>query len=145
MIYLLPLVSFVLYLYYVGLDKSISSTYYSLPRNQRWMFTMALWAYSLGALIYFQTTLMVVASFLIMIVGASPGFKKKLEEKVHLFGAIGGIFFALLSVWVEYGHWYLSILSIFGIFLIRKRKDFAYWAEVIVIGAVTLTWLGSYL
>lgn len=145
MIYLLSLISLLIYLYYAGRNKSISATYYTLKSNESWMFTLALWFYSLGAIIHFQTTLMVIASFLIMIVGASPAFKRSLEEKVHLFGAIGGIFFAFGSIWIEYGHWYITILGIIWIFMIRRRDDFAYWAEVIAIVAVTLTWLYTYL
>ena len=87
---------------------------------------------------------MFTACGLIGVVGASPNFRLKHEEIVHLVGAIGGITLAVISIWIEFGFWYISVFSVIAMIIIKYnpmfKKTYTYWIEVVAILAVTLTW-----
>lgn len=135
---LLPLIVFISYVSFIwikyGVQSSISDSYYRLPGKQKILFTLFCWLFAYPMIIMAQNGLMYVAATFIMIVGASPAFKRdELVKFLHMFGAYGGVGFGIASVWVNYYLWYVSILFLFvaALLLIFKVKDKIWWTEII--------------
>lgn len=128
-----------------GILPSISDSWYELPDNKKWMFTIFCWGFSVPALILglslsndnpFQFLIFLGASG-IMFVGASPDFKKKdgLDHKVHRIGALTGViantlflFFVFPQLWVV-----PTMFTILTTILFIKKQSVKeiWWIEVL--------------
>ena len=70
-----------------GVLPSISHSYYSLPDNLKFIFTLWSWGYALPAMIVASTPLMFFAGAGICFVGAAAAYREKMTETVHIIGA----------------------------------------------------------
>lgn len=123
-----------------GVQHSISASYYKLKGNQKILFTLALWGFTIPIIIYANTGLLFYSGAFICFVGVSPAFKNKgMEKKVHLIGAYTGIILGFISLLIDYNEYYLVLGSIFIISNIIKRiPNYIWWIEVISFCAILL-------
>ena len=132
-----------------GIQSSVSESYYRLPRNLQWLFTLATWGYALPAMIIgldlTGNGIVFLAGTGIAFVGASPAFKGiKMEHTVHLIGALVGITAAQLFLITE-GYWYMTLLfAIFsGLAFIIKYfyNNFIWWVEILAFLSIWITFM----
>jgi len=133
------------------IPPSISDTYYMLPKNVNFWFTLFCWGYGIPIAIvsvnFVGTALMFYAGCSICFVGAASAFKdNSLTKKVHMWGASIAVILSQLSLIFEYSMWYMSLISILiggSIILLGKNKvcfknTYIYWAEFVMIEIVFL-------
>lgn len=116
-----------------GVQKSISGSYYRLPKSVKPIFTFYLWFISIGAIILGDTVLMFLAGSGIAFVGAAAAFKKKITHTVHMIGAASGILLSQLSIILDFQMWEVSfvfILSSIGLLLFDVRNKI-WWLEIL--------------
>ena len=135
---------FIYFLY--GVQSSVSESYYRLPRNLQWLFTIATWGYALPAMIIgLQLTdngLVFLAGAGIAFVGASPAFHSLgLEKTVHIVGAIIGItamqvFLCVVGFWCIT----LSFAVVSGLLFVWKRtfQHYIWWVEIAAFISIAL-------
>ena len=118
-----------------GIQTSVSESYYRLPRNWQWVFTIITWAYALPAMIIgldlTANGLVFLSGIGIAFVGAAPAFKSlKLERAVHTVGALVGIIGMMIFLSVI-GYWYLVLLFTICSYLMYEidRVNAVWWAE----------------
>ena len=101
-----------------GVQTSISESYYKLPTNLQWIFTLVTWGYAACAIIIGLDTTgsewVFVSGVGILFVGASPAFhtkdnKRTLENEVHIIGAGVGIIGLFLFLTMVLNLWYITI------------------------------------
>lgn len=137
---LLMLASFFGYTLFIsfkyGIQTSVSESYYRLPRNLQWLFTIATWAYAIPAIIIglelTDNGLVFLSGTAICFVGASPAFKSMgLEADVHLIGAVVGIIAMQLFLLVI-GLWWITVafIIITTITALTRTKNITWWVEV---------------
>ena len=129
-----------------GVQSSVSESYYRLPRNLQWLFTVATWGYAFPALIIgLQLTdngLVFLAGAGIAFVGASPAFKGiKMEHTVHMVGAIVGITAMQIFLCVV-GFWWITLAFavVSGLLFIWKRtySHYVWWVEIAAFISIAL-------
>ena len=129
-------VVFVSYLTYVvskfGVLPSISDSYYLM--KSKIPFTLFIWSIAIPTILVGDTALMFFAGSFLAFVGAAPAFREEQEGIVHVVGAIGGITLGVVSMWVDFHLWYLSILLISFAVLAqifkKKFKNHTWWVEI---------------
>ena len=92
-----------------GVLPSISHSYYSLPDNKKFLFTLWCWGYAIPAMIVGSTPLMFFAGAGIAFVGAAAAYREKMTETVHIIGALSGILFSQLSTILDFDLWPITI------------------------------------
>jgi len=125
-----------------GVQRSISDSYYRLPKSLQPLFTFFCWGFGLPAIIV-GTTLtdapwMFLAGAGICFVGVAAEFKKKLTKTVHMAGAYGGVALSQLAICINFKMWYLTVgfVIIAGILQIinhynKKFKTCVWWQEIL--------------
>ena len=138
--------------YKYGVQTSISESYYKLPRNLQWLFTIATWSYAIPAIIIGvpYSGLAFLAGAGIMFVGASPAFHDdgpsgtNQEHLVHMIGAIIGITAAQVFICFILGQWWntLSFVGLSGLtFLIPSmNKNVTWWVEIYAFISMTIAY-----
>jgi len=130
-----------------GVLSSVSLSYYKLPRNLQFLFTIAMWGYAIPAIMIGVplSGLMFLAGSGICFVGAAPAFKDlKMENTVHSIGAIVGIFFSQIFITFIMNQWYLTagLLLLTAItYLIPKMKpNIVWWIEIFTFLTVSISY-----
>lgn len=115
-----------------GIQKSISESYYDLPRNWQFIFTLTLWGFAFPVIIAANTALLFLAGGLICLVGAAPAFKKQaMEYKAHMIGAYGGIILGFSSLVYDYKLYSLVLISVVAMIILRfSVRHYIWWVEV---------------
>jgi hypothetical protein len=149
----ISLVIFQLYFVWIystfGIQSSISNSFYVIWKkrphepNLRWWFTGALWGFAfplaiIGVEIH---PLFWLAAVLIMFVGAAPAFKStRIQNTVHMVGAIGGIGAAMIAFFLL-GQYLIFGLTVGAMALvgIKRFPNTTWWVETI---AFVGTWFG---
>ena len=112
-LYIIMLSVFVGYVSWIwakyGVLKSISHSYYALPENLRFLFTLWCWGYAIPAMIVASTPLMFFAGAGICFVGAAAAYREKMTETVHIIGAACAILFSQLSIIIDFNMWYVTV------------------------------------
>lgn len=118
-----------------GIQKSISDSYYRLPYKLKPLFTFFCWGVSLPAMIIGSTPLMFLAGSGIAFVGAASAFDDdKMTFTVHMASAFIGVILSQISIWVDFGMWYLTISFIVLstiILLLRRKIKYFWWIEIL--------------
>jgi hypothetical protein len=130
-----------------GIQTSVSESYYKLPRNLQWLFTIATWAYAIPAIIIglelTDNGLVFLSGAAICFVGASPAFKSLgLEADVHLVGAVVGVLAMQLFLLVT-GLWWITVafIIISIITALTKTKNLTWWVEVWAFISIALAYV----
>lgn len=136
-------ITFILLKY--GVKESVSKTFYSLPPQHRYLFTLYCWSFSVPVMILGGSLLMYLAGAGIMFVGATPAFKDtKITNRFHTIGAAVGITFSQIAIFFDYRLWYLNIIFIVSSALMllftKKLKDnHLFWIEILAFLIITYT------
>lgn len=129
-----------------GVQSSVSESYYRLPRNLQWLFTIATWGYALPAIVIgLELTgngLVFLAGAGIAFVGASPAFHSLgLEKTVHMVGAIVGITAMQIFLCVV-GFWWITLAFgiVSGLLFVWKRtySHYIWWVEIAAFVSIAL-------
>lgn len=130
-------------------QRSISDSYYRLPKRLQPLFTLFCWGFAIPTIIIgvsiVDSALIFLAGSGIAFVGAAAAFKKKLTKTVHMVGAYGGVIFSQLSVWIDYKMWYVTVafIGIAGVLQLinlfnKKFKTFIWWQEILAFISICL-------
>lgn len=145
---LLSFVIFTSYLTYIainyGILPSISDSYYRLPKNRQWLFTITLWSFSFPMIIAGESGLMFLAGASICFTGAAPAFKgSKMEHSVHVASAIIGITAAVFAMFFTLGASIIGIVTLGSMLALKllKVSNATWWVEVIAYYAILLALL----
>ena len=127
-----------IYLILIGVQKSISDSYYKI--KHKFIFTFVLWSFAvlmlLGVNDVITTPIYPFACFGIVIVGAYTQFKgSKFIKTMHFIGAISGIALGIIGLWVEFGYMWLTLiyLPLYAIAKFVIKNNNFYWIEVFAI------------
>lgn len=92
-----------------GTLRSISHSYYVLPKNLRFLFTLFCWGYAIPAIIIASTPLMFFAGSAICFVGAAAAYRDDMTEWVHIISAMTAIILSQLSIIIDFNMPWLTI------------------------------------
>lgn len=126
------------YLITIGVQKSISDSYYHI--KHKYIFTFVLWSFAvlmlLGVNDIITTAIYPFACFGIVVVGAYSHFKgSKFIKVMHFIGAISGISLGIVGLWVEFGYMWLTLiyLPLYSVAKYVIKDNSFYWIEVFAI------------
>jgi len=142
---LFQIVIFIGFLLYVvkqyGVQPSISDSWYVLKdHNKEYLFTFFIWALSIPILFLSHISGFYFASAAFLsVVGVATMFKEDHVERVHVIGALGGIFFALLALLLE-GIWLPLVgTSLISLYLrYKKISNLTWWVEIVAFACIEL-------
>jgi len=141
---LIQILIFILYVGYIiknwGILKSISDSYYYLPQNKQFYFTLFCWGVGLP--------LLILPHSLFFLAGAGFGFTSVASDYkvynlqkitrnvtwwVHHIGASVGILFSFIGIWALYGNPFslLAFMVLFMIVIKLKIKNKLWWIEML--------------
>jgi hypothetical protein len=123
-----------------GIQKSISESYYVLPKKENFLFVLFTWLFAFPAMILGNSLLMLFAGGGIVFVGAAAAMHKMPTRAVHLTGAIGGMILACLAMIFQYHMWYM-VAAVAGAILLSAlldKKHLMWWAEVAIFVAISI-------
>lgn len=114
-----------------GILPSISDSYYYFKKIPG-LFFFAMFGTGLPITIFAETGLLFFAGSFIVLVGAAGAFRQELIGKVHVIGAVGSIVLGMVSIWVDYGYWYISVGFALMTFLLTffRIKNHTWWIEI---------------
>lgn len=147
-LYFLSIIIFVSYIFFIikkyGILPSISESYYSLPEKLKFLFILFCVFFSVSIISVAHNPLIFFAGSGICFVGTAAQFKKRLPKKVHYFGAISGILFSQLSIFLDFDLLYVNLLFISIsslIFFLRKKyfKNYIWWIEILAFLSILYT------
>ena len=123
-----------------GIQKSISESYYVLPKKENWLFVAFTWLFAFPAMILGNSYLMLFAGGGIVFVGAAAAMHTMPTRAVHVTGAIGGMILGCIAMVVQYHMWYLvaAVLVAIGIAALIDKKHLMWWAEVAIFTAISV-------
>jgi hypothetical protein len=143
-LFLLAQVVFIAYVLFIwikyGAQKSISESYYVLPKKWNWLFVAFCWLFAFPVMIIGNSYLMMAAGGGIVFVGAAAAMHNFPTRWVHLTGAIGGILASQLAIIFQYDLWWVSAIS-FGLagLVALLFKKYAMWCvELIAFTAISV-------
>ena len=140
-LYALMLLVFISYVSFIimryGVQRSISDSFYRLPKKVNWLFVAFCWGFAFPAMIIgtlqTQNGLMFFAASGIMFVGAAAAFKQKLTKTVHFTGAYGGVALSQISIVYDYKMWYVTVAFVVLALILEllKVKNKIWWQEIL--------------
>jgi len=125
-----------------GVLPSISDSYYELPKQINFLFTLFCWGFAFPAVIIgldlTDNFLMFLAGGGIMFVGAAAAFKQELTDTVHKIGAFGGVIFSQLSIAFDFKMYYVNVIFVvLGLLiLLTKIKNRIWWLELVAFSSI---------
>ena len=123
-----------------GIQKSISESYYVLPKKWNWLFVAFCWLFAFPAMIIGGSYLMMFAAGGIVFVGAAAAMHTFPTRTVHMIGAIGGMILACLAMIIQYHMWYMTVgvavLALLALLLDKKRA--MWWTELAIFTAISI-------
>jgi len=135
-------ISYVAYIIFkYGIQKSISESYYVLPKKLNFLFVLFTWLFAIPAMFLGNSLLMFFAGGGIVWVGANAAMHKNPTRTIHLIAAIGGMILGGLAMIFQYHMWYMTagVAGLLPILYLVDKKHFMFWAELAVFIAITIT------
>lgn len=143
-LYLIMVSVFVSYVLYIsfkyGIQKSISDSYYVLPKKENFLFVLFTWLFAFPAMFLGNSLLMFFAGGGIVWVGVNAAMRKNPTRIIHLVAAIGGMILGVIAIIFQYHMWYIAA-AIFGslpIAYFLDKENFMWWAEIIIFTAFSV-------
>jgi len=119
------------------IPKSVSDSYYLVPKKYNSLFTFFCWSIALPAIIIATSPYMFVAGISIALVGAANAFHNKSIGKYHMSGAIISVIASQLYIAFDQHLYFLNIAFVLFVMLavivtLIFKKDFKYffWIEI---------------
>ena len=127
-----------------GLLSSISDGYYYLNR-QKHLFAIAMVGVGLPVTIQSDTGMIFFAGLFICMAGAAGYIREDFTEKLHIVGATGGITLSMVSLWIDYGMWWVSLGFAVISFLLTffRINHSSWWIEILAFVSVILVLWGN--
>lgn len=146
LLFIYSVLSSVLYWWYikksVGIQDSISKSFYALPKNKRWMFVVFIFNISFPLILIAASMSIawyVGAAMLLVFVGFAAAFRDPVTLGAHLIGSYGAIIIGYVGM-AFLGDYYLPVL--FGAFsayaFFGQIKNHTWWIESAAIIGVYL-------
>ncbi len=112
-----------------GVLKSISDLYYETGEKLYFMFFI--WSLAFPLIIVQFTPLKFFAGIFLAFCGATPAFRRELDERVHVIGAVGGIVLGFASLVIDFQQYLITILMIaFTLYAgLTDMKNRTWWVE----------------
>ena len=133
-------ISYVLFIWTkYGIQKSISESYYVLPKKENFLFILFCWLFAFPAMLLGDSYLMLFAGGGIVFVGASAAMHTFPTRMAHLIGAIGGMILACLAMIFQYHMWYMvaGIAGLIPVAYLLDKKHLFWWIEVMIFTAIS--------
>jgi len=123
-----------------GVQKSISESYYCLPKKENWLFVAFCWLFAFPAMILGNSYWMLFAGGGIVFVGAAAAMHTFPTRAWHLSGAIGGMILGCLAMIFQFNMWWLvpAIAAAIGLAALVDKKHLMWWAEVAIFVAISI-------
>jgi len=128
-----------------GVLKSISQSYYELPKSYNFIFTLALWGFAFPAMILGTplTGLMFFAAGGIMFTGAAAAFMEEMTRTVHFVGAGAGVLFSQLAISLVFGMWPVTLAFVISSLLLllyrnKINNTHIWWIEVLAFVSIVV-------
>jgi hypothetical protein len=123
-----------------GIQKSISESYYALPKKWNWLFVIFCWGFIFPAMIIGASYWMLAAGAGIVLVGAAAAMHTFPTRFWHLTGAIGGIVASQAAIIFQYDMWWLSVASfaLAGLVALLFKKYAMWCVELVAFVAITI-------
>lgn len=137
----LPFIVLLLYVAVVtiilGWQSSISATYKNLPKPYSYIFIGLIFYLAFSVMLIWRTNAMVAMGFGFMFVGCFPRFYDD-QSIQHYLGALVVILGGMWEIGVNREHWYLPIIWLAGVGLLRliKAKNFTLWVEMLAFSII---------
>ena len=133
---------FVLYVSFIwikyGVQKSISNSYYVLPRNINFLFTFFCWGFALPVIIIGapQTPLMFFAGAGICFVGAAAQIKEEFVRRFHVACAVIAIALSQIAIVFVYDMWFMTLICALLLLIayFGNKKTWIWWMEIVCFG-----------
>jgi len=135
---------FVAYVAYIwgkyGVQKSISESYYVLPKKENWLFVAFCWLFAFPAMILGSSYWMLLAGGGIVLVGAAAAMHTFPTRFWHLFGAIGGMVLGGLAMIFQFHMWYMAaaVVALALLSILLDKKHAMWWTELIIFTAISI-------
>ena len=137
----LVFVAYVLFIWIkYGIQKSISESYYVLPKKWNFLFVLFCWLFAFPAMFLGNSYWMLFAGGGIVFVGAAAAMHTFPTRAWHLSGAIGGIILSQLAIFFQYDLLWLNIASLSLAALVALLfKKYAMWCvELVAFTAISI-------
>lgn len=144
-LFLLSMGTFISYISFIwwkyGVLESISDSWYALPIKYNFLFTLFCWFFVIPVMIMGDNILLFLAGSGIAFVGAAAAFKG-MDKWIHFISAGLGIIFSQISIFFDFGLWYINI-AFFSLalllFLLRKIiKKYTWYVEILAFLSIEL-------
>jgi hypothetical protein len=124
-----------------GVQKSISESYYVLPKKWNWLFVAFTWLFAFPAMILGNSYWMLFAAGGIVFVGAAAAMHTFPTRAVHVAGAVGGMILGCLAMIFQYHMWYMAagVLGLALLALLLDKKHAMWWTEIAIFTAISIT------
>jgi hypothetical protein len=126
-----------------GVQSSISASYYALPKQYNFLFTLFCWGFAIPAIIagIDVTPLIFFAGAGICFVGAAAQINDSWIYKIHAAAAIAGVGFSQLAILFGYNMWHVNAISASLMILIGLllKKNKTWWIELVAFSAIVYT------
>ncbi len=122
-----------------GVQKSISESYYVLPKKYNFLFVLFCWLFAFPAMLLGNSYWMFFAGGGIVFVGAAAAMHSFPTRGWHLGGAIGGMILGCLAMIFQYHMWYM-VAGVVGAVLLAyllDKKHLMWWTEVAIFTALS--------
>ena len=126
-------IAYVLYISFkFGIQKSISESYYVLPKKENFLFVLFTWLFAFPAIFLGNSLLMFFAGGGIVWVGANAAMHKNPTRAIHLTAAIGGVTCAQLAILFNYHMWWLTAAFVLAsiITYLFNKQTYIWWTEI---------------
>jgi len=139
---------FCAYLFWVvnkyGMATSMSATYYNLPINRQFLFTLFCWFYASPILLICEFPLIIIAVSGVAIVGAAAAFRgDELINRLHMISASVAAACTYLSLIFDFHQYWIAGIAMVvsgGCYLLQKKfVNGVFWAEVTCYVSLILT------
>lgn len=129
----------------IGVQKSISNSWYTLPDKKELFFVFAagtglpMWAYSICGFNDYSQFLFAISGFFMTCVGIASMFKSSnLVKYIHYGATVVAIAFAFWAIYAQSQDYYAFLIMLVGILPLLFVKNKIWWIEIWIFAVVIL-------
>lgn len=131
--------AFIMYNY--GVQTSISASYYALPINRQFLFSMFCILYPFPISLMADSLWFWLATVCVMLVGAASAYRgDKMINLIHMSSAFMCVIFSHMAMCFDYQAYYISgvsfVVSLFLMIFKDKIINGVWWAEILTYLAI---------
>lgn len=135
--------SYVIFIYMkYGVLKSISDSYYKLPKKYNFIFTFFCWGFALPIMfVNTDSLLLLIACGAILFVGAAAGFREPIAGNTHIVAAYASVILSQAAIYFDYGIISIPIIFVLSYILLMVIKESVqeiWWIEIIAFAMILI-------